>query len=96
MSTLRIHTHAKRDVQHAVDFYDEVDPKITDKFLKELFSTFSVIEERPRAFQRKYKDTRVAYLRKFPFGIHYELVEEEILVLAVLHTSRNPRTWFNS
>ncbi len=32
-------------------------------------------------------------MSKFPFGVHYRINENKIEVLAVLHTSQNPRVW---
>lgn len=45
------------------------------------------------ACQIKYRHTRVKYISKFPFGVHYQINENKVNVLAVLHTSQNPGIW---
>jgi plasmid stabilization system protein ParE len=31
--------------------------------------------------------------RKFPYVVYYKVVEDEIVVIAVLHGSRDPEEW---
>ncbi len=95
MYHLEILQTAKDDIQQIVDYYDDVAPFVTDYFLEELFSCFDILKKRPFLFQVKYRETRVCYLKKFPFGIHYQVMGKAIEILAVLHTSRNPDIWKN-
>lgn len=43
----------------------------------------------------KFGEVRIAFLKKFPFGIHYVYKEKEnqIIIYSVFHTSRNPEIW---
>ena len=93
MSFLQIRVLAKNDIQHIVDYYDEQAPRISDKFLDLLFAEFEQILKNPEVFQIKYRETRVRYIKGFPFGIHYQIKGEIVEVLAVLHTSRSPKNW---
>ena len=68
-------------------------PHITNIFLERLYQEFDGTKENPFLFQKKYRDTRVRYVKGFPFGIYYVVDEKSITILAVLHTSRNPETW---
>ena len=55
--------------------------------VKEIVNDFlGMIKENPELFQRKYRHTRVRYIKGFPYGIHYILNEKIIEILAVLHT----------
>ena len=36
---------------------------------------------------------RVAYLKKFPYGIHYISEENTITIVALFHTAENPQKW---
>lgn len=93
MLSLQIRTLAKNDIQEIVDYYDSISPKLADKFLQQLFSAFDLLLANPQLFQLKYRATRVLYLKTYPFGIHYRIDENEVIILAVIHTSRNPKTW---
>lgn len=35
----------------------------------------------------------MSYLRKFPFNIYFQVENCEIDILAIIHTSRNPKIW---
>jgi plasmid stabilization system protein ParE len=90
MHQIQIRVLAFEDIQQAVDYYEEKTAHITDKFLEHLYLEINVIQENPELFQKKYLDTRVRYIKGFPYGIHYILREQTIIILAVLHTNRNP------
>jgi plasmid stabilization system protein ParE len=47
----------------------------------------------PEAFQKKYKDIKIRFISRFPYGIHYRYKENQIIVIAVFHTSRSPKNW---
>lgn len=93
MYQLHIRVLAREDIQHIVDYYDRIRSHIADTFLENLYAEFDVIVENPNLFQKKYRNTRVRYLKKFPYGIHYIVQEETIEILAVIHTKRNPEIW---
>lgn len=93
MLALQIRVLAKNDIQEIVDYYDRLAPKITDKFLDDLYADLELLQGNPNLFQLKYCETRVRYMKKFPFGVHYMVKEDTVIVLAVLHTSRNPKIW---
>ncbi|RLD44900.1 MAG: hypothetical protein DRI89_02500 [Bacteroidetes bacterium] len=93
MYSLNIRLLAKEDIQEIVDYYDEKVPTVTDKFLTALFSDIELLKKNPLLFEKKYRDTRVRFMKHFPFGVHYRLVNNKVEILAVLHTSRNPKIW---
>lgn len=94
MYQLKIRQLAQIDIQEIVDYYDDISSKISDKFLDNLYKELSFLEAKPKSFQIKYKTTRVRYVKGFSFGIHYRILNESVVeVLAVLHTSRNPKIW---
>ncbi|MGH8497384.1 MAG: hypothetical protein ACRERV_01015 [Methylococcales bacterium] len=39
--------------------------------------------------------TKRAVINRFPFGIYYRVENATIVVIAVMHGSRNPRRWKN-
>ncbi len=93
MYELRIRTLAQQDVQEIIDYYDSINPSLTEQFLNILFNKIETIKTNPLLFSKKYKETRMSYLRKFPFNIYYQINNENIDILAITHTSRNPKIW---
>lgn len=64
-------------------------------FLKEVNTKVNFIAKNPLVYQIRYANIRVAFTDRFPYGIHYEYnePENEIIILAVFHTSINPGRW---
>ena len=51
------------------------------------------IIENPEIYQKVYRDFRRVLIGHFPFGVFYKMFGNKVLVFAVMHTSRAPRTW---
>ena len=92
-NTLFITDEAYLDILDAHVWYNTLAKGLGDEFEQHLEKELNRLLKNPKLFQNKYKNIRVAYLEKFPYGIHY-LIDENILkVVAVFHTSRNPQNW---
>jgi len=84
---------AQQDIQEVVDYYDDINPKLADSFLVELEQCYNKINQIPEGYQKRLGNIRVAFLKNFPFGVYYKIYGEKIVVIAVLHTSKNPKVW---
>lgn len=51
------------------------------------------ISRDPNNFQKRYKEVRVRFIPRFPYGIHYLIKNHEVIVIAVFQTSRSPKNW---
>ena len=40
-----------------------------------------------------YHDIRRALTRRFPYAVYYRIVGNEVVVLGILHTRRDPCEW---
>jgi len=90
---LIIKKHAEQDAIEAALWYNEQKQGLGNEFLLSLDSKLENIKNNPSIYAVKYRETRVAYTKRFPYGIHYKVEKERIFVLAILHTSRNPKIW---
>ncbi len=82
---------ALNDIQKAIEYYDEQQIGISEKFESEVNQLFLSLQKNP-FYQIRYKKIHCLPLKKFPFMIHY-IVDEKtstIYVRAILHTSLNP------
>ncbi len=93
MYKLHIRVLAKKDIQSAVDYYQNISPTLADRFLNTLYTELEHLQRNPALFQIQTKNIRVNYLREFPFGIYYIWQGDIVEVLAVLHTHRSPKVW---
>ncbi len=51
------------------------------------------IQKNPLKIQIRYEQIRVSFLKKFPYGIHFNVTENIILIIAVFHTAVDPKKW---
>lgn len=47
----------------------------------------------PESYAVVYSDIRRAVLQRFPYAIYYRIVSSRIIVIAIFHGRRNPKTW---
>jgi toxin ParE1/3/4 len=89
-----IDPRAIKDIQEAINYYDEQQIGLGAKFEALINKHLSALEKNPY-FQIRYDNVRCLSLNKFPFMVHFTIDEENKLieVRAVFHTSRDPKKW---
>jgi plasmid stabilization system protein ParE len=90
---LRLRRVARRDLQSAMNWYREHASGLGDDLFEEVRKAMLKIIERPRLFREVHKDIRRAQTDRFPYGVYYRILEEKIVVVAIQHLRRHPRTW---
>jgi abortive infection bacteriophage resistance protein len=71
-------------------YYEEKSNGLGERFLKQLDIYLKKISENPENFQIKRKRYREAYIKKFPFLIIFEIIENKAIVYSIFNTNRNP------
>ena len=56
-------------------------------------TTVRAILQNSLAYPRVKGDTRRALVRRFPYAVYFRPIDDEIIVLAIMHGRRNPRHW---
>ena len=84
------------DIKETYDFYNSRVKGLGKEFVASVKQEFKTILQHPLLFEIKYKNTRIAYTKRFPFGIHFEIKENTNLVVVkgVYHTARNSEIWY--
>tara|TARA_B100000780_G_C21051209_1_gene422177 strand:- start:840 stop:1139 length:300 start_codon:yes stop_codon:yes gene_type:complete len=90
---LLISDEAKLDILDAHSWYQQHQLNLGHEFITNLDAAFTLLIQNPHSFQTKYKQIRICYLARFPFGIHYLIDNDEVKVVAVFHSSRDPKKW---
>jgi toxin ParE1/3/4 len=85
---------AEDDTEQAYNWYEDQRKGLGEEFLVELESIYRNMENFPRAFGKLTKIYRRAPLKRFPYLVIYEIKRKEIIVYAVFHMSRNPKSRF--
>jgi len=90
---LIVRPEAENDLSQARRWYEQQLRGLGRDFLDEVAATFERIESNPEAYAKIRGRLRRALVRRFPFGVFYLLEREQIIILAVLRASRDPRLW---
>ena len=84
---------ARADIAEAVTWYRARAPEIVPQFREAMRSVVQRIENNPQQFPPSLHETRRALLRRFPYLLIFREQDEAIYIVAVFHTSRDPKTW---
>jgi len=90
---IKLTSAAKQDIKDATTWYNKQKNGLGKIFNNNVIEAIEKIKSNPLAFQERYKVNRIIFVKKYPYGIHYKITEEYIIVIAVLHTSRSPKNW---
>jgi toxin ParE1/3/4 len=82
-----------RDLAAGFEYYEEQTKGLGERFLTAVGSAFDAIERYPQMFAQVHGEVRRALLSQFPYGVFYRVQAKRVVVLAVLHTARDPRLW---
>jgi len=82
-----------RDLAAGFAYYEGKTEGLGGKFLAAVDSAFDAIERYPEMFARVHGEVRRAILSRFPYAVFYRVEPKRVVVLAVLHTTRDPRLW---
>jgi plasmid stabilization system protein ParE len=96
--SFRVNPAARRELQEAAAWYDDRQDGLGDQFLDLLTDSFRKIQSEPQRFApvesiRSRREIRSCPLQRFPYQIIFEVRGDEVVVLAVAHTSRRPNYW---
>lgn len=84
---------AEVEIAKASSWYEGEKPGLGKDFLRQVEECVSAIAENPFRFRRAHKETRRARIDRFPYGLLYRVTEDEIVVVACMHSRRHPRRW---
>jgi plasmid stabilization system protein ParE len=83
---------AEADIDSAVQWYESEGQGLAARFHSDLDRTFKRMGESPLQFPAIARDVRRALLHTFPYG-YFRVSDEAVVVVAVLHLRRNPKSW---
>lgn len=87
------HPEADEEFQKAIDYYEERQPGLGTEFYLEVRSALGRIGRFPNAWPAVEGDVRRCLVNRFPYGVLYSVEDDEIFILAVMHSRRDPDYW---
>jgi plasmid stabilization system protein ParE len=82
---------ARRELAEAIDYYDG---RVTGLgFESKVQRAVLRISDHPRTWSRISERIRRCATKRFPYAVLYQVREDELLVVAVMHLHRDPVSW---
>ncbi len=91
--SLLLRPAAAADLDEAFLWYEAQRPGLGHQFLDAMERVFQAVFETPGAYPVVYRDTRRTHVSRFPYGVFYRIVGDDVVVVGCFHGSRNPRRW---
>jgi plasmid stabilization system protein ParE len=73
---------ADAELKEAHAWYENVRPELGERFARAVEATVEAITESPLQFPVIYRGRRRAGVRRFPYGIFFEIQEHRVVVIA--------------
>lgn len=89
------HPEALTEYAEAVQYYVEQRAEVAQAFIDAVEDAIYRLRESPTRYISIDEDVRRCMTRRFPYGILYTIEQDYILILAVMHCSREPEYWKN-
>jgi len=90
---LALRPEAVDDLREAFWWYEGQSPGTGHSFLLRFKVCLERILENPTTYPMVLQSIRRAPLKRFPYGVYYEVQDDRVVVLAVFHFKRAPDGW---
>jgi toxin ParE1/3/4 len=90
---LIITPEAEEDLAEAKAWYERKRKGLGDEFVLCVEAALNHIRRVPAAATEVYPGVRRVVVLRFPYGVFYRVDPDQIAVLAVYHSKRDPRGW---
>jgi plasmid stabilization system protein ParE len=90
---LKLRRAARKEFDEAIRWYETRQSGLGGEFINEVEHAFQNIAAQPDRYPVAMDDIRIARVRRFPYSLYYRLKTQQIVVLAVFHSSRDPAIW---
>ena len=84
---------AEIELKSAIDYYNEQSEGLGFELAYEVQKTIERIIQFPDAWPKVSKRTRRCRCKRFPYGVIYQIREDLILIIAVMHLHKKPGYW---
>jgi plasmid stabilization system protein ParE len=87
------HPQARQELVEAINYYNECGSGLGYIFMEEVQASIDRIIRHPKAWSKLSKNTRRCLTRRFPYGVIYQEIDGDILIIAIMHSKRKPGYW---
>jgi plasmid stabilization system protein ParE len=84
---------AQAEFDEAFNWYEKQRPGLGVDFAAHVQDVLDRISASPELYAQVFQDVRRAVMRRFPYSVFYKIEPQRVVVLAIFHSSRDPKTW---
>lgn len=84
---------AELEFLETVEYYNSQSEGLGYDFAYEVKRTFERIIQFPEAWPSISKRSRRCRTKRFPYAVIYQIREDVILIVAIMHLSKHPKSW---
>jgi len=93
MTKVRFHPLAEAEMVAAAAYYESQQENLGKKFLASVQDAINSIVINPRLYPVVDLDVRRCLTKVFPFGVLFRVLDDCIIIVAVMHLARHPGYW---
>src|SRR5438034_11548579 len=90
---LIIAPEAQQDLDEAYDWYEDRRAGLGEDFLSSVDACVQGICRMPMMYAVVHENYRRALVRRFPYAVFYEYVDDRVIVYCIFQTARDPDKW---
>ena len=90
---LELHPEAADEFEQAALYYAERQPGLEHRFIACIDAALRRVVEKPRRWPLFEEEIRRCLVHVFPYAVLYSIESDYVLVLAIMHCSREPGYW---
>ena len=90
---IKLSAEAAEEMLDSAAWYDRREPGLGAEFLAACNQAFTLIAADPARYLHVGKGFHRHLMRRFPFGIFYEVQGDVLIIAAVFHAARHPKRW---
>jgi plasmid stabilization system protein ParE len=90
---IRFSSDADAELAEARQWYAQQREDLDLEFMDSVDEALRQVVRNPHLYPIVYRSLRRAVVRRFPFAIFFDVREDEIQVIAVFHSRRDPQAW---
>ena len=90
---LRFHPQIPFDLAEAITHYESISSGLAVRFRDSVSNVLKQIREFPEMYSVVFVDVRIVRARGFPYIVQYRIKNNIPCILAVFHSSTDPKEW---
>jgi plasmid stabilization system protein ParE len=83
----------REELDQAYHWYESQQLGLGDEFLDCVDKLLNQICQMPESYAVIHRDVRRSVLQRFPYAVYYRIISSRVVVIAIFHARRNPKSW---